>query len=69
MDIELRLKIAEASRSNDSQRANEEILKEKLKLQAQLKFYEEKEQTFLASIKTLQDQTSFIHECEETLQQ
>lgn len=54
MELELQLKIKEANKINSNQKANEDLIKEKIKIQAQLKFYEEKEQNYLASIKSLQ---------------
>jgi len=38
----------------------DEILKEKAKIQNQLKFYEEKEKSFLKNMKNIQEHTTII---------
>lgn len=47
----------------------DEILKQKAKIQSQLKFYEEKEKNFLKNMKNIQEHTTIIQEFEDTLKQ
>lgn len=69
MELNILYRISQANVSNNNDKQNEQVMKEKMKIQSQLRFYEQKQKSYLANIKSMQDHTSFIYEFQQTLQQ